>query len=41
MFRVIYKSELFYAFDMTDRYYIVRNNRGRPIYLPKQDCEVV
>jgi hypothetical protein len=50
MFKVIYKSELYDVFDMTDRCYIARkhneSNRGRyitarQVWLPKKDCEVV
>lgn len=41
MFQVIYKSELFDVFDMTDRCYIARNARGRQVWLLKQLCEVV
>lgn len=41
MFKVIYKSELYDVFDMTDRCYIARGVRGRRIQLPKEDCEVV
>lgn len=49
MFRVIYKSELYDVFDMTDRCYIARksdsSNRGpyvtnRQVWLPKKECEV-
>lgn len=50
MFKVIYKSELYDVFDMTDRCYIARkhdeNDKGpyiynRQVWLPKKDCEVV
>lgn len=41
MFSVIYKDELYKVHDMTDRCYIARDYRGRQVWLPKKDCEVV